>query len=77
MNNKERELSYLILQHKYMEKYKINTQDGFIIDNSCFPNGWFFLDFNIRIEILQQALRTNQTINDIMNMKKNNLKGGK
>ena len=64
--NKTKELSYLLLQHKYMEKYKLDTNDDILVNNNFFPEGWFSMGFEQRIEILQQALRTNQTINEIM-----------
>ena len=63
--DKTKELSYLLLQHKYLEKNKLYTNDNTIAGN-IFPEGWFFISFEKRIEILQHALRTNKTIDEIM-----------
>lgn len=55
-----REISYLILQYKYLEKLGINPND---LENShtynAFPEGWFSVDLGTRIKVISYALKNN------------------
>ena len=69
MNENVQEIGYYLLQNEYLKRLsssKNMTIEEMTNSYDCFPVEWFDYSYERRIEILQQALRNNQTIDEIM-----------
>lgn len=69
MNENVQEIGYYLLQNEYLKRLsssKNMTIEKMTNSYDCFPVEWFDYSYERRIEILQQALRNNQTIDEIM-----------
>lgn len=67
------EISYLILQHKYLEKLGLNQNDNQKLNYSnIFPDGWFSISLESRINIINDALKNDCSLE--VSLQKHNLK---
>lgn len=76
MKENPRELAYLILQSKYLEKmeYASKKEHKFKIYTEFFPESWFAIDLNTRIEIISYALKNNTNLEDSISYFNNKIK---
>lgn len=69
MNDNVQEIGYYLLQDEYLKRLSSSkniTVEEMTNSYDCFPVEWFNYSCERRIEILQQALSTNQTVDEIM-----------